>query len=131
MQDMWEKFIFLTGYAGVTCMMRAPIGVISRTGEGASIATQLLDECAAVATASGFSPRSQFIAESQKTLTDKTSTGRSSMLRDLQRRARNEHDHILGDMLGRATSLGISTPVLRIADTILKVYETTLPASVA
>ncbi|MFX5949045.1 ketopantoate reductase C-terminal domain-containing protein, partial [Acinetobacter baumannii] len=52
---MWEKFIFLTGYAGVTCMMRAPIGVISRTGEGASIATQLLDECAAVATASGFS----------------------------------------------------------------------------
>lgn len=131
MHDMWEKFIFLTSYAAVTCMMRAPIGAIARTGDGALIATQLLDECAAIATAAGFSPRPQFIAESRKTLTDNTSTGTSSMLRDIQRRARTEHDHILGDMLARASSLGISTPALRVAGTVLKVYETTLPASVA
>lgn len=129
-QDMWEKFIFLTSYAAITCMMRAPIGAIARTGDGASIATQLLDECAAVAIASGFSPRSQFIAESGRSLTDNTSTGTSSMLRDIQRRARTEHDHILGDMLARASSLGISTPALRIAGAVLKVYETTLLTSV-
>jgi 2-dehydropantoate 2-reductase len=131
LQEMWEKFVFLASYAGVTCMMRAPIGAIARSGCGRSIAAELLSECSVVATAAGFPPRSRFLVDSLKTLTDETSTGTSSMLRDLLRGARTEHDHILGDMLARATALGISTPVLRIADTILRAYEMTRPASAA
>jgi 2-dehydropantoate 2-reductase len=131
LQEMWEKFVFLASYAGITCMMRAPIGVIAQSGSGGSIAAELLSECSLVATAAGFPPRSRFLVDSLKTLTDETSTGTSSMLRDLLRGARTEHDHVLGDMLERASSLGVSTPVLRIADTILKVYETTRSASAA
>jgi 2-dehydropantoate 2-reductase len=129
MQDMWEKFVFLTAYAGITCLMRAPVGVIARSGFGTSLATDLLEECTAVATAEGFAPRSNFLADSRNTLTDKQSKGTSSMLRDIQRGARTEHDHILGDMLARASLLGVPTPILRIADTALRAYEQTLPAS--
>ena len=66
---------------------------------------------------------------SRKTLTDRQSTGTSSMLRDVVRGARTEHDHILGDMLSRASFFHVATPVLRIADTALRVYEDTLPPS--
>jgi 2-dehydropantoate 2-reductase len=128
MQDMWEKFVFLTAYAGITCLMRAPVGTIASSGFGTSIATELLEECVAVATAAGFAPRPHFVAESRNTLTDKQSKGTSSMLRDVLRGARTEHDHILGDMLTRASSLRVPTPVLRIADTALRTYEQTLPA---
>ena len=128
-QDMWEKFVFLTAYAGITCLMRAPVGVIAGSRFGTSIATELLEECAAVATASGYAPRPNFLADSRETLTDRQSKGTSSMLRDIQRGARTEHDHILGDMLGRASLLSVATPVLRIADTALRAYEQTLPGS--
>jgi 2-dehydropantoate 2-reductase len=128
LQDMWDKFVFLTAYAGITCLMKAPIGAIAGSGSGASIATELLEECVAVATAAGFPPRVHFVADSRNTLTDKESKGTSSMLRDVRRGARTEHDHILGDMLTRASLLGVPTPILRIADTALRVYEQTLPA---
>ena len=55
-QDMWEKWLFIATAAGITCLMRAAIGDIVAAG-GADLATGLLDECAAVATAQGFPPR--------------------------------------------------------------------------
>jgi 2-dehydropantoate 2-reductase len=129
LQEMWEKFVFLSAYAGITCLMKAHVGAIARSGSGTAIVTELLDECAAVATAAGFPPRRHFLEDSRKTLTDRQSTGTSSMLRDIVRRARTEHDHILGDMLSRASFFHVATPVLRIADTALRVYEDTLPPS--
>ena len=128
LQEMWEKFVFITSYAGITTLFRAPIGMIARVG-GATIAGGLLDECAAVATASGFPPRTAFMAQSRTTLTDMSSTGTASMLRDMHRDARTEQDHILGDMAARAASCGIAAPILRIAHTNLLAYETALAAS--
>jgi 2-dehydropantoate 2-reductase len=122
-QSMWEKFVLLASYAAMTCLMRAPIGAIVAADEGAALMREMLTECAAVAAASGHAPDAKFMAETEAFLTEPGSDGTASMLRDIQRNARTEHENILGDMLARARSSGIATPHLRIANAHLQAYE--------
>jgi 2-dehydropantoate 2-reductase len=122
-QSMWEKFVLLASYAAMTCLMRAPVGAIVAADEGEALMREMLAECAAVASASGYAPDSKFIAETQAFLTERNSQGTASMLRDIQRSAHTEHEHILGDMLARARSAGVAAPILRIANAHLQAYE--------
>src|ERR1700740_505354 len=57
MQDMWEKWVFLTSIAASTCLMRAPVGMILAAPGGKDFMLGILDECRAVAAAEGFPPR--------------------------------------------------------------------------
>ena len=120
--SMWEKFAFLTSYAGITCLMRASIGAIAATDNGSDIALALFEECVATAAASGFTLEEGYLQSSRDMLTDPASTGTASMLRDMRNGGRTEHEHILGDMLHRAKSLGISAPVLTIAHAHMQAY---------
>ena len=126
-RELWEKFAFLTTYAGLSCLMRAPIGAIAETDDGAAIAAELLGECDAVAAASGFPLRPEFLAQSHAAVTERGSAGTSSMLRDMLRGGPTEHDHILGDMLTRARALNVAAPILRIARAHMQAYEATRP----
>ena len=122
-QSMWEKFVLLSSYAAMTCLMRAPVGAIVAAEDGEALMREMLAECAAVASAAGHVPDPKFIAETQAFLTQRGSQGTASMLRDIQRAAHTEHEHILGDMLARARSAGVAAPILRIANAHLQAYE--------
>jgi len=122
-QEMWEKFVLLAAYAGTTCIMRAPIGIIAATDDGPALASDLLDECAAVAAAEGHPSRAAFLTETRAMLTQLGSTGAASMLRDIERGNRTEGEHILGDMVGRGRRAGLSIPLLRAARTHVQAYE--------
>lgn len=126
MQDMWEKFVLLAAYAGITCLMRAPVGVIAVTEEGAALAVELLDECAAVAVAAGYPPRAAFLDETRAMLTQAGSAGAASMLRDIGRGGRTEGEHVLGDMLARSRAAGLPAPLLRVARAHVQAYEAAL-----
>lgn len=123
LQEMWEKFYFIVSYAGLTCLMRAPIGAIMQAKEGEKLALKLMDECAAIAATSGHAPREDFVRRSVRTMTEAGSPGTSSMLRDVLKGARTEHEHVIDDMLARAVTLGIDTPTLRIVSAHLQAYE--------
>jgi len=45
------------------------------------------------------------------------------MLRDIERGSTTEGEHILGDMVGRARTLGVATPILDLARTHVAAYE--------
>ena len=45
------------------------------------------------------------------------------MLRDIERGGPTEGEHILGDLLQRARTLGIAVPLLRIAACHVEAYE--------
>jgi 2-dehydropantoate 2-reductase len=120
-QAMWDKWIFLATIAGMTSLMRGPIGKIVGTPDGAALIREMLGECVAVATASGYPPAETTLANAQRQLTDPNSPGTASMMRDLVGGGRTEHDHVLGDMMRRAAGFGIPTPVLRVAYTHLAV----------
>ena len=54
-QAMWDKWVLLATLAGMTCLMRAPVGDIVATGSGEKlIARAARRECASVAKAEGF-----------------------------------------------------------------------------
>lgn len=123
---MWEKWVLLATLAGMTCLMRGNIGEIVATKGGAQQINHFLDECCATAHAAGTAPRDEAIALTRSVLTDPSSTMSASMRRDLERGARIEADHILGDLLARAVASGVPTPLLATAYRHVQVYQNRL-----
>jgi 2-dehydropantoate 2-reductase len=122
MHEMWEKWVFIAALAGITCLMRAPIGDIVGTG-GVGLATGLLDECAAIATAEGFRPGSAAMDRSRAMLTAPESFLAASMFRDMERGSPIEGSYIVGDLLRRGQALSVAAPLLSVADAHLRAYE--------
>jgi 2-dehydropantoate 2-reductase len=121
--EMWEKFVLLATLAGMTCLLRASVGAIMATHEGEALMGEFLDECKAVAVAAGQAPRAAFLERARATLTARGSDFTASMLRDIERGGPTEGDHILGDLLRRARTLNVATPLLRVAACHVEAYE--------
>src|SRR6185312_11196979 len=109
--------------AGSTCLMRSSIGEIVRADTGSQFISNMLDECCAVAKVSGHPPRPAAEAGARTTLTDPQSNISASMLRDIQRGAEIEADHIVGDLIRRGAEHGVPTPLLQIAYIHLQAYQ--------
>jgi 2-dehydropantoate 2-reductase len=125
LQEMWEKWVFIATSAGITCLMRAAIGDIVAAG-AADLATALFDECAAIAAAQGFPLRPEFLERTRPLFTAPGSPLTASMLRDIERGAPIEADHILGDMLHRGGTNSKAGALLNIAFRHAKAYEARL-----
>jgi 2-dehydropantoate 2-reductase len=122
LQEMWEKWIFIAAMAGVNCLMRASIGDIVAAG-GADIASSMLNECAQIARSAGFPPRDAASARYRAVLTAAGSPLIASMLRDIERGARTEGEHIIGDLVRRQPGASQSVSLLRLAHLHLQSYE--------
>jgi 2-dehydropantoate 2-reductase len=122
-QDIWEKYVFLTTLAAATCLMRGTVGQIASTDDGIDILGGLLQESQAVAAASGHTVRPEADASVRKILTDRSQAMTASMYRDLSQGLPVEADHIVGDMVRRARTLGVDATYLRTAYAHLQVYQ--------
>ena len=123
LQDAWEKYAFLTAAAGLTCLMRAPVGTILATEDGRRISIQFIEECEAIAAACGHAPGESARALARGTLLAEGSGFTASMLRDLRAGGRTEARHIVADLLYRGRRAGVPTPLLSVAWTHLQAYE--------
>jgi 2-dehydropantoate 2-reductase len=121
-QEMWEKWVMLATLAGATCLMRGTIGDILQVPGGEAFMLGLLDECASTARRNGAPPRAAMMERARAMLTT-ASPLTASMLRDMERNAAVEADHVLGDMVRRAGDGAV--PLLRAAYAHTKVYEAT------
>jgi 2-dehydropantoate 2-reductase len=126
--EMWEKFVLLTSLASMTCLLRGTVGEIAATQDGAQLMSQVLDDCAAVAKAAGFTPRDKYLATIRSVLTQIGSPLAASMRRDLEAGGPTEGDHIVGDMLKRANAAGVDSMLLRAAYCHLQVHAAKLKA---
>lgn len=122
-QAMWDKYVLLAAFAGLTCLMRAPVGAIMQATDGERIANSFIDECAAVAGSEGFRPSDKVLADTRAMMTAPGSDNTASMLRDLENGGRTEHEHLLGDMLARAKTHEIEAPMLSVALAHMQAYE--------
>jgi 2-dehydropantoate 2-reductase len=122
-QEMWDKWFFLATLAGITCLMRGSIGEIASTPRGAATTLALLEECRATAAASGHAPGERVLERARDLLTDPGSSLEASMLRDLRQGHPIEADHVVGDMLERATWQQLPTTMLGLVHTHLMVHE--------
>jgi 2-dehydropantoate 2-reductase len=122
-QDIWEKYVMLTTLAAATCLMRGSVGEIASTDDGVDFLLGLLQESQAVAAASGHTVRPEADATVRKLLSDRTQPMTASMFRDLRQGLPVEADHIVGDMVRRARTLGVDATYLRVAYSHLQVYQ--------
>jgi 2-dehydropantoate 2-reductase len=121
LHEMWEKWVFIATAAATTCLMRATIGDIM-AADAKDIPLQLFQECAAIAAANGFAPRESARSAGFAVLTKPGSSFTASMLRDIEQGSRIEADHIVGDLLRRA-SKATPAPLLAAAYAHLRSYE--------
>jgi 2-dehydropantoate 2-reductase len=122
LQEMWEKWVFIASVAGLTCLMRASIGDIVAAG-AADLNLRMVDECCAIAAANGFAPRPPSVERIRSNITAAGSPMSASMLKDLERGAAVEADHVLGDLLARSGDNPQALSLLRVAYLHLKAYE--------
>ena len=124
MQDMWEKWVFLASLAASTSLMRTSVGNILAATGGKDFLLGMLDECSAIATASGYrAGRAVLPAHAAGLLTTEGSPMTASMFRDIKAGLPVEADHVIGDLVARADAAKIPVPKLRIAYIHLKAYE--------
>ena len=121
-QALWDKWVLLATLAGMTCLMRAPVGDIVATGSGEKVTLALLGEHVSVARAAGYPTPDAVLQNYRGILTKQGSAFSASMLRDVESGGQAEGDHILGAMLALARKHGLATPVLEIAATNLEAY---------
>ena len=123
MQDMWEKWVFLSSLAAATSLMRTSVGNILAVPGGKDFLLGMLDETSAIATAAGYPPGGPFFARVKGLLTTEGSPMTASMFRDVKAGLPVEADHVIGDLITRAEAAKVPVPKLRIAYTHLKAYE--------
>ncbi|MCU0898618.1 MAG: 2-dehydropantoate 2-reductase [Burkholderiales bacterium] len=121
--EMWEKYALLATLAAMTCLMRGAVGDIIATDEGEALMEACLATCEDTAKAAGHEPRADRLAQARKMLTERGSTFTASMLRDVEAGLRTEADHIVGDMLKRASAAKVPCGILRAAYCHLQTYE--------
>jgi 2-dehydropantoate 2-reductase len=122
-QEMWEKWVFLATLAASTSLMRTSVGNILASPGGKDFILGMLDECSAVATAEGHTPRAPFVERSLAMLTAEGSQLTASMFRDIKAGGPVEADHVIGDLRARGDAAKVPVPKLRTAYTHLKAYE--------
>jgi 2-dehydropantoate 2-reductase len=123
MQDMWEKWVFLSSLAASTSLMRTSVGNILAAPGGRDFLLGMLDETSAIAAASGYTPGGPFFERVKGNLTTEGSPMTASMFRDIKAGLPVEADHVIGDLVARADAAKVPVPKLRIAYTHLKAYE--------
>ena len=82
----------------------------------------LLEECGTIARKEGYAPGDPMMQRTRAMVTTPGSMFAASMLRDIERGARTECEHILGDLLHRGRD-NATHPVLRVAYAHVATYE--------
>jgi len=122
LHEMWEKWAFIAAAAGICCLMRGTFGDIAAAG-ASQLGSDMFTECCAIAAKNGFKPGETAVKRSVGMLTAAGSPIAASILRDIERGAPIEADHIIGDLLARGSARPVDYPLLQIAYAHLRTYE--------
>ena len=120
-QALWDKWVFLATLAGMTTICRGSIGEIVATRYGKGLIERMFAECCSIASGNGYVITESTQASALEMLTKQGSPFTASMLRDLLAEKRDEHDHILGQLIAFAEHQSIDCPLLKAAYTHMAV----------
>ena len=109
--ELWDKFLFIVPFAGLTTLARAPIGEILAVPELAAVLDAMYREAAAVAAADGAGLADDPAGRTMANVRKLHPEFKSSMQRDLERGKPLEVDALLGAMARIGRRHGLATPV--------------------
>jgi 2-dehydropantoate 2-reductase len=109
-RDIWDKMVFLATFAGMTALIRLPIGPIREDAKTRALLRAGLDEAFAVARAKGVGLPDDFVERALARCDGLPYAMKSSMLQDLERGRRLELPWLSGTIVRLGQELGIPTP---------------------
>src|SRR5260370_9124043 len=107
-QEMWEKWVFLSTLAAATCLMRSSVGNILAAPGGRDFMLGMLDETSAIAKAAGHAPTGPFFERTRGLLTSEGSQMTASMFRDIKAGAALAGDNGPPHLLSRGLAANAS-----------------------
>lgn len=122
MQQLWEKWVFISAGGAITCLLRNNVGAILKAGGRPQI-LQAIAETEAVAAAAGYPVSEPGHQQSLNILDAPDSAFTASLYRDLQGGQAVEAEHILGSLAARARTLDVATPILDLAVTQVRAHH--------
>ncbi|MFC3749722.1 ketopantoate reductase family protein [Paenibacillus sp. GCM10012306] len=120
---IWQKYVFIASFSGITTFMESPVGPILHTPEAMEIYSRLLKEIVTLARRAGMPVDSDLEATTLQTMVSLQPSMMSSMQRDMQKQLPIEADHLHGFLLALAASDKGDYPILQTVYARLKVYE--------
>jgi 2-dehydropantoate 2-reductase len=117
---IWEKFIFLVAFSGMTALTRKPIGPIREDPETLAMFRAAMQEAADIARAKGVRFADDPVETWSKAIQAMPFDYRASMLEDLERGNRLELPWLSGKVAALGRELGIAAAVNAFIATALK-----------
>ena len=108
---IWQKFLFICAFSGVTALTRVPIGSILADSVTHDLFRGTLEEAEAVARASGIELPEDSVEQALATAEAVEPWGRGSMYHDLANGLRLELEALNGEVVRRGDQHDIQTPL--------------------
>ncbi|HEX7002592.1 MAG TPA: 2-dehydropantoate 2-reductase [Trueperaceae bacterium] len=122
--DLWNKWIFICAFSGMTTLCRRPIGPILADEDLARVYRRLLEEMVDLARASGVALDGDAVEERLRFSREKLHPQmRSSLLGDLERGKPLELDALNGHAVRLGRRLGVPTPANEVVYAALKPFR--------
>ncbi|MGE4081903.1 MAG: ketopantoate reductase family protein [Vicinamibacterales bacterium] len=117
---IWDKFVYLAPFAGLTGAARLPIGPLWREPHVRALFYAAAREVAAIAAAEGVTISPDRFATLEHYMDNIPATTRSSLLIDLEQGKRIEVEALHGAAVRRAAAHGVPVPILATFYAVLK-----------
>ena len=124
---LWEKFIFICGFAGISALTRLPVSLIRGTPETRRLVELAMREAAAVGLAHGVPLESDVVTAQLARLDLLPPASKASMARDLERGRRLEIEALNGAVARLGRERGVPTPVNEFVHAALTPYADGAP----
>jgi 2-dehydropantoate 2-reductase len=121
-REIWDKMVFLSTFAGLTSLVRLPIGPIRGDPETRALLRAGLAEALAVARAGGSGLPENLADQILERIDRLPYEMKSSMLQDLEGGRRLELGWLSGAIARMGRDLGIPTPTHELIATALKLH---------
>lgn len=120
---IWEKFIFLAPFAGLSAAARLPLGPLWHVPEFRVSYDRAMAEVEALAHADGVPVATDVRAQKMRYLDESPGASRSSMMMDLLAGRAIEVEALLGSVVRRGRERGVPTPLMEALYGVLKPFE--------
>jgi len=124
---LWEKFIYLAPFAGMTGASRQPVGVVREDPAARAQLVAAFKEVYALAVAEGVPVASNLFETLLGYLDGVPASMRSSLLIDLSQGKRTEVEALQGTVVRRAATFGLPVPVMSTLYGVLRAATSTPP----
>ncbi|MDQ3069084.1 MAG: 2-dehydropantoate 2-reductase [Acidobacteriota bacterium] len=118
--SLWEKFVYLAPFAGLTGAARQPIGPLRDLPGFFDLALRACAEVASVARAEGVTLPADLPGRLRVYMDALPPSTRSSLLIDLRSGKRIEVESLQGSVVRRAAAAGVDVPIMQTLYSVLK-----------